>query len=132
MADAPRLSDLMASVGANAGAGRTHSDRQVKQVRTRMTVKVMTQTLQALDELGGVDYLVDLGRKDPKAFMGMLKGVMSQQVDVVDNTGLASVLEQRLNNAREIQTRKMREIAEHAAKQAKPAIPGEARAVDTP
>jgi hypothetical protein len=104
---------------------------KARQARTRMTVKVMTQTLQALDELGGVDFLVDIGRKDPRVFIGMLKGVMSQQVDVVDTTGLAAVLEQRLNNAREIGVRHMQTIAaQAAAAPAKASIPGEARSVD--
>lgn len=132
MHEPQRLSDIVRAVTGHDGPPRASTPRgRERQTRTKLTIKVLTQTLQALDELGGVDYLVDIGRKEPRAFLGMLKGVMSQQVDISDNSGLVGILEQRLNNAREIQARRIREVAALAA-QAPRVLNGETRQVDTP
>jgi hypothetical protein len=52
--------------GATVGAGRK------KGIPNKLTVKVKDAIKQAFDELGGVTYLVDLGRKDPKTFTTLL------------------------------------------------------------
>ena len=103
-----------------------------KGVRKRATTTVITQILQAMDELGGVDYLVKVGRENPKAFLTILAKVIPQQVDINDSSGLVRMLEERMNNARILQAREMQRVAERAAQLEKRTIDGESRVVVTP
>lgn len=128
MTSPPRLTDLIQSVTGVKPQSRKQELGKIA-VRRGVTIKLLTQVVQSLDELGGVDYLVKLGREDPKAYTSLLRAVIPQQIDVNDSSGLVSLLEERLNNARSIQADQMRRVAEHAKRTT---IDGESRVVNTP
>lgn len=128
MTEPARLTDLIQSVTGEKPRTRAQELGKIA-VRRGVTIKLLTQVVQSLDELGGVDYLVKLGREDPKSYTSLLRAVMPQQIDVNDSSGLVTLLEQRLNNARLIQADQMRRVAEHAKRTT---VEGEARVVNTP
>lgn len=59
----------------NAGKGRP------KGARNKTTTAVKEMILAALDEAGGVDYLVTQASKNPSAFLTLLGKVLPMQVD---------------------------------------------------
>ena len=60
--------------GRREGAGRK------KGVPNRITALLKDQVLQALDEAGGVAYLVTLARENPNAFSSLLGRILPTQV----------------------------------------------------
>lgn len=46
----------------------------------RSTAAVKDALVEAFDALGGVDYLVDLGRTDPPTFAGLLKTIIPREI----------------------------------------------------
>ena len=87
--------------GRRAGAGRK------KGVPNRITTLLKDQVLQALEESGGVAYLVTLARENPNAFSSLLGRIMPTQVTgpndgplQVDNrySGLPDHVMEMINN----------------------------------
>lgn len=46
----------------------------------RSTTIVKSAVLKAFDKLGGVEYLVEVGREDPKAFMVLLAKILPAEI----------------------------------------------------
>lgn len=57
-----------------AGPGRP------KGSKNKLPLQVKECILQALDKLGGVKYLVDVGKKNPKAFCSLLGRVLPTEI----------------------------------------------------
>ena len=69
----------MAGVKGQSGGRREGSGRK-KGVPNKVTALLKDQILQALDELGGVAYLVTLARDNPNAFSAPLGRILPTQV----------------------------------------------------
>ena len=69
----------MAGVKGQSGGRREGSGRK-KGVPNKVTALLKDQILQALDELGGVAYLVTLARDNPNAFSALLGRILPTQV----------------------------------------------------
>jgi len=59
---------------------RSKSGGRVKGTPNKTTVMVKTAILKAFDKLGGVEWLVGVGRDDPKAFMILLAKVLPSEI----------------------------------------------------
>lgn len=62
-----------------------------KGIPNKITTAVKTMVLQALDELGGVEYLKDIAQVEPKAFCSLLSKCMPQEVTGKDGKDLIPV-----------------------------------------
>lgn len=69
----------MAGVKGQSGGKREGSGRK-KGVPNKVTALLKDQILQALDELGGVAYLVKLAKENPTAFSALLGRILPTQV----------------------------------------------------
>ena len=69
----------MAGVKGQSGGRREGSGRK-KGVPNKVTALLKDQILQALDELGGVAYLVTLARDNPNAFSAFFGRILPTQV----------------------------------------------------
>ena len=60
----------------------------------KVTAAVRDATLEALDRLGGVDYLVQLGEDEPNVFGGLLKRCMPQQHEAkIETSSVVEVID---------------------------------------
>lgn len=60
--------------GRRSGAGRA------KGQPNKMTAKVKDAIMGAFDELGGMEYLVRVGRSDPKTYITLLSKVLPAEI----------------------------------------------------
>ena len=74
----------MAGVKGQSGGKREGSGRK-KGVPNKVTALLKDQILQALDELGGVAYLVKLAKENPTAFSTLLGRILPTQVTGPDD-----------------------------------------------
>ena len=59
----------------------------------KLTMQVKECILQAFHELGGVDYLVDVGRKEPRAFLVLLGKILPTEGRAdLNSTGVINVV----------------------------------------
>ena len=64
----------------NAGKGR------VKGTPNKVTGDVRRAILEAFDQLGGVDYLIQVGKDDPRTFLALLSRVLPAEIKAELNT----------------------------------------------
>jgi hypothetical protein len=61
--------------------------------QNKLTVRVKEAILQAFDELGGVDYLVEVGQSEPRAFLVLLGKILPTEINGnLDTTGIINVV----------------------------------------
>ena len=75
---------------------RTKSGGRVKGTPNKSTTAVKTAILAAFKQLGGIEYLVEVGKSDPKAFMTLLAKILPAEIkaDVkVESGNLVEYLE---------------------------------------
>lgn len=65
--------------------------------KSKPIVKIKEMVEQALSELGGVDYLVEQGRKNPAQFLTLLAKVIPHQVQTDINAQIAIVARPQLS-----------------------------------
>ena len=59
---------------------RTKSGGRVKGTPNKTTVMVKTAILKAFDKLGGVEYLIEVGKAEPKAFLTLLAKILPAEI----------------------------------------------------
>ena len=62
--------------------GRAKTGGRKKGVGNRQTTELRAMIMTALNEVGGVDYLVEQARKSPVGFMGLIKAILPKDVTV--------------------------------------------------
>ena len=62
--------------------GRTKTGGRKKGVGNKQTAELREMIMTALNEAGGVDYLVQQATKSPNAFMSLIKAVLPKDVTV--------------------------------------------------
>jgi hypothetical protein len=73
--------------GQKGGPGRP------KGSQNKLTLQVKECILQAFDELGGVDYLVEVGRSEPRTFLILLGKILPTEViGDLNTTGIINVV----------------------------------------
>ena len=75
---------------------RTKSGGRVNGTPNKTTVMVKTAILKAFDKLGGVEYLIEVGKAEPKAFLTLLAKILPAEIkaDVkVESGNLVEYLE---------------------------------------
>ena len=60
--------------------------------QNRLTIQVKEAILQAFDALGGVDYLVEVGRSEPRAFLVLLGKILPTEINGSLQTGIINVV----------------------------------------
>ena len=80
-------------VEAPKGTGRFGKGNpgKPKGAKNKTTALIRDMIVQALDEAGGVTYLVNAARESPSAFLSLIGKVMPVQVEGTDNPVLHSV-----------------------------------------
>ena len=78
----------MAKVGRKPGSAKT-GGRQ-KGTQNKLTADVKSMILAALDNAGGVEYLVLQARENPSAFLTLVGKVLPTQLANADGSNIAS------------------------------------------
>ena len=71
-----------------AGGGSKPGERRggrKKGTPNKVSSKIKDMVLEALDELGGKDYLVEQAKKNPAAYMGLLGKILPTQLTGTDD-----------------------------------------------
>lgn len=69
-----------------AGIGKPKTGGRKKGVRNKLTKNIRLMVLQALDDVGGVKYLVEQAKENPAAFMTLIGKVIPPELKI-DATG---------------------------------------------
>ena len=78
-------------MGRERGSERTPGSGRKAGTPNKVTGAVREMTLEALEQLGGVDYLISLGKTEPAVFGGLLRRCMPQAIEATIDASVSTL-----------------------------------------